>query len=190
VIPIAYIAHAIPGRLRLKIHSRRWDSAYFSSTSALLRTVPGVNHVQANAHSASLVIQHTGNPLNLLDDARREGLFLTALRAATPPQPRRTAERRPGRAGVPRVLPIEKTSTPIPPVGKTLLRFARANASNSAFEKLCNAYAVSRTLGNPWLAGALAGLAIYQIARGDVLSSALALIERYCDQDRHSLSEL
>jgi hypothetical protein len=87
-----------------------------------------------------------------------------------------------GQNTLPIFAPVPQVST-LTITRRGLVRVARMNASNSAVEKLCNAYAAYRTLQSPWIALALMGMAVYQLVRGDVFSSALALIERRLEEN-------
>jgi len=211
LIPLAYIAHWIPGRVRLKVDSMRGEHGYFAAVTAMLRSAPGVADIRASVPSSSLVIHHQGQLVKILDYAYSEGLFLVAdERRASPPRrvathPARGAHRTQTRANAPALrvandvtrayclaihsndsaplVPDSITRVPTAPgTGRALVRLACMNASNSAVEKLSNAYAAYRILESPWIALVLAGMGIYQLVRGDVLSSALALIEHWLEE--------
>lgn len=58
--PEAYLAHSVPGRLRLKVPSMRGDQAYFERLGAVLSQRAGVDAVVINAATASVLIGHDG----------------------------------------------------------------------------------------------------------------------------------
>lgn len=53
----AYIAHSLPGRLRLKIPSKRGDKGYFSEVSAQLQQRSEVAEVTANVLTGALLVR-------------------------------------------------------------------------------------------------------------------------------------
>ncbi len=57
-----YLSHASKGRLRLRIPSKKRDSAFFAQLQAVLSAIPGLDQVQANPLSGSLLILHSELP--------------------------------------------------------------------------------------------------------------------------------
>lgn len=79
-LPAAEVAHAMPGRTRLRLPGRRGDAAFFASLASGLSSLPGVFDVETRPLTGSVLIAHF-SPLDELGDAaRRAGLF--ELRAA------------------------------------------------------------------------------------------------------------
>lgn len=86
-LPLAEIAHSMPGRSRLRIADRRGDAAFFASVAATLSSVAGVYKVEATPLTGSLLIRH-GAPLERIGAAAREaGLFAIGAAPAAPPEP-------------------------------------------------------------------------------------------------------
>ena len=54
----AYIQHAIPGRMRLKVPSRRGDEGYFADVARKLSKVREVRRSEVNAATASVLIEY------------------------------------------------------------------------------------------------------------------------------------
>jgi hypothetical protein len=142
----------------------RRDRAYFVGVHRLLGDNPGVSQVRINPIAASVAVEHDGDLSSIQECATREGLFVMAFDRAR---------------GLPR-QPLEIDSPP-PAMpanpSRRWLRIARHNASNSAIEKIVNAYACYRTMGDPPMALFLLGWGAFQMARGDVFSSALAVLD-------------
>lgn len=84
LLSFAEIAHAMPGRARLRIPGRRGDTAFFASVAAGLATIPGVRKVETTPLTGSILILHTGPfaPISMAAQAAR--LFGVSK---TPPAP-------------------------------------------------------------------------------------------------------
>jgi hypothetical protein len=62
MLPDAYITHATQGRVRIKIPDRKGDSTYFASLKeklAGLSELPGIQRVEANPMTGSILVLHT-----------------------------------------------------------------------------------------------------------------------------------
>jgi hypothetical protein len=57
-----YLSHVSKGRLRLKISSKKRDSAFFAQLQAALSIIPGLDQVKVNPLSGSLLILHSELP--------------------------------------------------------------------------------------------------------------------------------
>ena len=55
----AFIGHISPGRLRVKIPSKKGDAPFFNSLQALFACLPGVQSITTNPATGSLLILHT-----------------------------------------------------------------------------------------------------------------------------------
>jgi len=58
MIPPAYVAHRVPGRVRLRIPSQRGAPDYFARTGERLQDCPGVEWLRTDFRTGSIVIQH------------------------------------------------------------------------------------------------------------------------------------
>ena len=88
-LPLAQLAHVMPGRARLRIADRRGDDAYFALVSKALSSIAGVRAVEVAPMTGSVLIQHNG-PLARIGVAARDAqLFIVA---EAPPTPRETTE--------------------------------------------------------------------------------------------------
>ncbi len=74
-LPAAEVAHAMPGRTRLRLPDRRGDAAFFAAVASGLSSLPGVFDVETRPLTGSVLVAHF-NPLDELGDtARAAGLF-------------------------------------------------------------------------------------------------------------------
>jgi cation transport ATPase len=76
--PLARVAHALPGRKRLKIEEKRGDEAYFSTVEKALSNTPGVVAVETNCRTGSVVVHHRPDEPTALQQAEKQGLFQLA----------------------------------------------------------------------------------------------------------------
>src|SRR3712207_2036044 len=74
-LPRAHVAHRIPGRLRVRVPSRKGDRAYFGRAAERLGAHPGVRSVRASPRTASVTIEHDGGVEGFARLAREHGLF-------------------------------------------------------------------------------------------------------------------
>jgi hypothetical protein len=89
ILPLAQVAHAMPGRARLRIADRRGDAVYFASVSKALSAIAGVRAVEVAPMTGSVLIQHSG-PLARIGVAAKEARLFVVGEA--PQIPRETAE--------------------------------------------------------------------------------------------------
>jgi hypothetical protein len=68
----AVIAHHMPGRVRVRIPERRRDSEFFSTIEALLPVIEGVEEVETNPLTASVLIKFTGTLIDLFHKIREQ----------------------------------------------------------------------------------------------------------------------
>jgi hypothetical protein len=68
----AVVVHHIPGRVRVKIPEKRHDTGFFSTVKALLPVIEGVEEVETNPLTASVLIKFTGNLLDLFQKIREQ----------------------------------------------------------------------------------------------------------------------
>ena len=87
-LPLATVVHATGTRLRLRVHARRGDAAFFERCAAALARVAGIAAVDARAMTASLLLHHDGVGIETVGvEAERAGLFIVGRQedAAAPP---------------------------------------------------------------------------------------------------------
>jgi hypothetical protein len=86
MLPTAIIAHSAPGRARFKVAERRRQEAFFATAAERLGAAPGVERVEVNPLTASILIHHAGSSVSALGEfAEANGLFaLDALPVRVP----------------------------------------------------------------------------------------------------------
>lgn len=60
MMPIAHVMHALQGRVRIRIPSRRGNKQYFSRLHASLVTFSAVENLRINPKTGSVLIEYTG----------------------------------------------------------------------------------------------------------------------------------
>jgi len=79
MLPEAYIIHQTPMRLRFRVKSRKRDLAWFSHVKERLSSMSGVDSVDVNELSGSiLIIHHRKDIRQFLAAAKKQGLFQIA----------------------------------------------------------------------------------------------------------------
>lgn len=58
-LPEAFITHMAAGRLRIKIPSKKGESAYFSSLKERVSALPGIQKIEVNPVTGSVLVLHT-----------------------------------------------------------------------------------------------------------------------------------
>lgn len=80
-VPEGYVAHRSDVRLRLRFPSRRRDGPFFARIGDQLAAMPGVDGVDANPFTGSILVR-TADAALVIQRAEREGLFRVAERKA------------------------------------------------------------------------------------------------------------
>jgi len=148
--PAAYIKHQLPGRVRLKIPQKKGDLGYFDRIAKLFAKFPGIAQLQLNPAAASVLICHDGMEAQfgkISEFAQTKGLF-------------RITEQ-----------PEEETfSIPHQPIAT--LTSAGLNRVDESLMELSQGLIDSRSL----FMLILTGLAVHQIARGNIMTPAASLL--------------
>src|SRR5690349_10552 len=77
-LPVAAIEHRIPGRMRLRLVSRRSDTDFFQRVATALCELPGVHRADINPRTGSILVVHGGDEETVLAAARERRLFLAS----------------------------------------------------------------------------------------------------------------
>jgi len=85
MVPEAYISHKTGQRLRIKIPSKKRDHEYFQSLYQHLASKPGVEWVDVNPLTGSVLIMHKADTEAFIKDAKKSALF--TLKQSAPSQP-------------------------------------------------------------------------------------------------------
>jgi hypothetical protein len=89
MLPEGRIVHRIAGRMRVKVPSRKGDPAYFATVEETLRSLKGVEGVQADPLTGGILILHSIDAGAIVDYAAQKALFLA--KEEEPANPRDTA---------------------------------------------------------------------------------------------------
>lgn len=166
-LPLAEIAHLLPGRLRLRIPSRRGDAPFFAEIAARMARLAGVRAVRANLRTASLLIEHDG-PADALARSASEQRVLEIVPAA--PAPTRAQQYSGRLAALP---PLSVAAAGLAGLG--LYQMARGEMLGSASENFWMAFRTYALLGRPQIAALLVGFGLFRLAKGKALGSAESL---------------
>jgi hypothetical protein len=75
MIPLARVAHSLPGRKRVKIDEKRGDETYFIELKKELADCPDILKVEANALAGTVLVHHRADAPDVLRCALERGLF-------------------------------------------------------------------------------------------------------------------
>jgi len=83
----AYIVHAIPGRVRLRVPEKRGDLEFFEDVRRRLRDCPSIQAIDINPNTAGILLHYQGgDPTVLFIEAANVGLTeLAEIRSGLPP---------------------------------------------------------------------------------------------------------
>jgi hypothetical protein len=89
----AELVHAMPGRARLRIASRRGDTAFLAEAATGLSAIMGVHKVEVRPLTGSILVHHGPSLARIGEAAAKAGLFEIAepASAAVPPASRQWA---------------------------------------------------------------------------------------------------
>lgn len=71
----AYISHRLPGRIRIKIPSKRKDSRFFAHIQKALSGIKSVAGVEVNPVTGGVLIVYQGNETDLIGEIKEKQLF-------------------------------------------------------------------------------------------------------------------
>ncbi len=75
MLPVATICHKTPGRLRVKVLSRKGDSSYFSSLAEHFSRYQGIDTLSVNAVTGSALFLHSLETQTIAQYAEANNLF-------------------------------------------------------------------------------------------------------------------
>ncbi|MBV8095332.1 MAG: hypothetical protein JO110_19300 [Acetobacteraceae bacterium] len=172
-LPLAFIDHELPHRIRLRLLSRRGDAGFFANAVQRLSALPGIASAQANPRTGSLLIYREPTLQNLAEIARAQDLF-EIRRAPSPKENPVGLPRKSRHSAAPNPLKIAAAGM----AGLGAVQLVRGPIAGDAAEVFWQAYQVSRNLHRPVLATGLVCIGLVQLARGQVLGSATSLFYR------------
>ena len=157
-LPRAFLAHRLPGRLRVRVPSRKGDRTYFGRAAERLGAHPGIRAVRVSPRTASVAIEHDGPAGEVARLARECGLFDLPEGAVVAT----LAEAAPAR--IVGVQPRAAVAAGLAGLG--VVQLARGNVAGTGLEHLWQSYGAARGAGGFKLAAAMALLAAVQAGRG------------------------
>jgi hypothetical protein len=175
--PVALVEHKLPGRLRLRIPTRRGDVLFFERVIGALSKHPDVKELAANPLTGGLLILHAGSVQALTAEAARQGFFEIGTgeprsaqsKTAQGGKSRPTAAIAAGGSG-----PLDAIATALS--GLALFQATQGQALGNATENFWNAYGAHRIMGRPGIAAGFALAGVYQMLRGQLFGAASSLL--------------
>jgi hypothetical protein len=159
---LAIIEHQLPGRLLLRIPTRRRDVSFFQGLVHALSECPEVREIDATPLTGSVLIHHSGSAQVITAAAAERKIFEVGNR------PEKARQIPPTSSG-----PLDAAATGL--AGLAAFQLARGQAIGNAAENFWNAYGARRFLGRSEIGAGFALLGILQLLRGELLGSASSL---------------
>jgi len=169
MVPVAHIEHQLPGRVRLRVPSRRGQVPFFEKVVRELSKQPAIREINATPLTGSITLQHLEPLQPIVAAAADQKLFeirRSQAQSNANPSKRGSASREgPGLA--------DGIATGLS--GLSLFQAMQGNVLGSAAESLWHAFGAQRILGRSDLAAVFAALGIYQLLRGQFFGPASSL---------------
>lgn len=74
--PVAYVAHALSGRIRLKVPTERGNADYFDRVGRSLAECPGISRIEVDSRTGSLLLLHSASIARITAFAEDRRLFI------------------------------------------------------------------------------------------------------------------
>ena len=154
MLPTAYIAHQVRGRIRLQIREKRKDIAYFEALRSNLDSLDDIDEVRVNSTTGSIVLLHSlqGNDL-VVDRLLRLELF--EITACEPPATPAFVPLRAGLSSIEQTLRSGsaggvdfRTLAYIGAIGLSLHQITRGNILGPALPMLWDAFRLIDHIGS------------------------------------------
>jgi hypothetical protein len=169
MVPIAHIEHQLPGRVRLRVPSKRGDVSYFERAVKELSRHPAVWELIASPLTGTITLQYS-EPLQAIVDAAAK-LILFEMGAPKPgvrAGESKRAVRLTRNAGLAGHVAVGLS-------GLSLFQVGRGNVVGNAVENFWLAFNAQAMLGRTDLAAAFAVVGVWQMLSGRLLGSATSL---------------
>jgi hypothetical protein len=169
MIPVAYIEHQLPGRVRLRVPSRRGEVPFFERVVRELSKHPAMRELTATPLTGSITLRYLEPLRPIIAAAADQKLFATRrLEPQTNVAISKQASGLPESPGFAGGIATGLS-------GLSLFQATQGNVFGSAAENLWHAFGAQRFLGRPDIAAVFVALGIYQILRGQLFGSASSL---------------
>ena len=159
---LAIIEHQLPGRLRLRIPTRRGDVSFFQRVVQALSECPEIEEVYATPLTGSILVRHSGSVQAITAAAAERKFFEVGDR------PEKARQVPPASSS-----PLDAAATGL--AGLAVFQIARGQVIGHAAENFWNAYGAQRILGRNEIAAGFALFGVFQLLRGELLGSASSL---------------
>lgn len=169
MIPVAHIEHHLPGRVRLRVPSKRGQAAFFERVVKELSKHPAIWELIASPLTGSITLQYS-EPLQAIMDAALE-LTLFEI-GQLKPGVKAGESKRPERLGRGASL---AGSVAAGLSGLSAYQAVQGNIVGNAVESFWLSFSAQITLGRPDLSAVFAALGVWQMLRGQFLGSASSL---------------
>ncbi len=170
MIPVAYIEHQLPGRVRLRVPSKRRQVPFFESVVQQLSKHPALREISASPLTGCITLRYLEPLQEITAAAAAQQLFQIGQ------VERQAAAGRSEGAAQPRRSPGIANEIATGLTGLSLLQVTQGNVLGSATENLWHAYSAQRILGRPDIAIAFVAIGLYQVLRGRLFGSAASLL--------------
>lgn len=84
MIPDAYVTHRSFRRIRIKVPSKRGDEAYFTQASRSFKGCEGIETININPVTGSILFTHTGDFRTIREYAEKQNLFTMKMNSSPP----------------------------------------------------------------------------------------------------------
>ena len=170
MVPVAHIEHQLPGRVRLRVPSKRGDVSFFERVVKELSRHPAIWELAASPLTGTITLQYSEPLQAIMEAAAALTLFETGgpkpgVKAAESKRPSRRSESARLAGGIAAGLS-----------GLSLYQAARGNVIGNAVESFWLSFSAQNVLGRPDLAMVLAALGVWQMLRGQFFGSASSLL--------------
>lgn len=146
-LPAAFVAHASPGRTRLRIPSKKTDHAYWAALEKNLGRCEGVKEVVVTPRTASVLVLYSGRFYDLLRQEEVQKLFVLSWQQEEP-LPKKTVSAR-SLAGVAGKQVGWQAVAVVSLVGVSLFQVLRGKLTIPAWHAaLWYAYNIGRSAGD------------------------------------------
>ena len=169
MIPVAHIEHQLPGRVRLRVPSKRGEAAFFERIVKELSKHPAIWELVASPLTGSITLQYS-EPLQAIVDAAVDlMLFETGQpKSSAKASETKRSERLNGDASL-------ASSVAAGLSGLSLYQAAQGKVVGNAVESLWLSFSARVTLGRSDLSAVFAVLGVWQMFTGRFLGSASSL---------------
>jgi len=169
MVPVAYIEHQLPGRVRLRVPSRRGDVPFFERVVRELAKHPSMRELTASSLTGSITLHYCEPLQSITAAAADQKLFKTGRleRQNKGSKSKQTSAlyEGPGLAG----------GIAAGLSGLGVFQVVQGNVLGSAVENLWHAFGAHRIFGRLDIAVVFAALGIYQLLRGQIFGAASSL---------------